>query len=194
MSRIFLVWLILASGIGWGVYQVKYEVQRLESKLVRLNRGIVSDQEMIQVLNAEWSHLNQPQQLEERSRRHLELEPMTGKQFTTIEQIPMRGAAHAASAPKPGKPGLAAAPQPALPPAPSQMPPPAPPGLEEDDPPTAMPMEEPFTPVAATRSTPAPIARATINAGAPTPPAPRGATPLPPPLPARAAQPTGVTR
>ena len=101
MPRIFLVWLILASVIGWGVYQVKYEVQRLETKLVRLNRTIVADQEMIQVLSAEWSYLNQPQNLEVLSRRWLELEPLTGKQFTTIEQIPMRGAPQTGSMKQP---------------------------------------------------------------------------------------------
>jgi hypothetical protein len=183
MPRIFLVWLLLASGIGWGVYQVKYEVQRLETKLVRLNRGIVADQEMIQVLSAEWSYLNQPQNLEALSRKFLELEPMTGKQFTTIEQIPMRGAAQVAGAAKPGKPGLAA------------MPPPPPPGLDEDDPTTSMPLEEPVMPVAATRATPSPVARTAIGVGAPVaPPAPRGSTPLPPPLPPRAVQPQGVQR
>lgn len=182
MPQIFLVWLLLASAIGWGVYQVKYEVQRLETKLVRLNRSIVADQEMIQVLSAEWSYLNQPQNLEALSRRFLELEPMTGKQFTTIEQIPMRGAPQMAGGAKPGKPGLAA------------VPPPPPPGLDEDDPTTFMPLEEPIMPVAATRATPSPVARTAIGAGAPPPPAPRGATPLPPPLPPRAAQPQGVQR
>ncbi len=186
MPRIFLVWLIMASAIGWGVYQVKYEVQRLETKLVRLNRGIVADQEMIQVLSAEWSYLNQPQNLEALSRRFLELEPMTGKQFTTIDQIPMRGAAQVAGAAKPGKPGLAA------------VPPPPPPGLDEDDPTTVMPLEEPIMPVVSTRSSPAPVARTAIGGHAATPPAPRGSTatppPLPPPLPPRAAQPQGVPR
>lgn len=179
MPRIFLVWLILASVIGWGVYQVKYEVQRLETKLVRLNRGIVADQEMIQVLSAEWSYLNQPQNLEALSRKFLELEPMTGKQFTTIEQIPMRGAAQVAGAKPPGgpgaKPGLAA------------VPPPPPPGLDEDDPTTSMPLEEPVMPVAATRATPSPVARTPIIGGPPAPPAPRGATAAPPPLPPRTA-------
>ena len=184
MPRIFLVWLIIASGIGWGVYQVKYEVQRLETKLVRLNRSIVADQEMIQVLSAEWSYLNQPQNLEVLSRRWLELEPLTGKQFTTIEQIPMRGAPQVAGAAKPGKPGLAA------------VPPPAPPGLDEDDPTTMMPMEEPVMPVSSQRATPAPVARTAIGGGAQSaaPPAPRGNTANPPPLPPRAVSPQGVPR
>jgi len=157
-------------------------VQRLETKLVRLNRAIVADQEMIQVLNAEWSYLNQPQNLETLSRRFLELEPITGKQFTTIEQIPMRGA-----------PGGGAAVVAAKSASPPTAPPHPNPSLDEEAPITSTPIEEPITPVAATRSTPAPIARTAIG-GTRAAPAPRGTTPMPPPLPPRAVQPQGVPR
>ena len=57
-------WIGLVCALGYGVFQVKYEVQEMESRIVQLNRGIVGDQQAIHVLRAEWSYLNQPSRLE----------------------------------------------------------------------------------------------------------------------------------
>ena len=90
MPRVFLVWLVLASCIGWAVYQLKYEVVQLEKKLERVNRQIVSDQEAIQILKAEWSYLNQPAHLQESAKKFLQLEPMLIKQMATMTQLATR--------------------------------------------------------------------------------------------------------
>jgi hypothetical protein len=124
MPRVFMVWLLLASTIGWGVYQLKYEVQRLEKRLTAINREILKDQRTIQIMVAEWSYLNRPQHIEALGRRLLELEPVTGRQFVTLEDLPNRG--HA----MPVRPGIKAQPAP------------LPPDLDADDPPTHMPFEE----------------------------------------------------
>jgi hypothetical protein len=90
MARIFLVWLVLASCIGWAVYQLKYEVQRLEDRLARVNRAILNDQESIQILKAEWSYLNQPTRLAEMAKRFLALEPVDPRQMVTLATLPKR--------------------------------------------------------------------------------------------------------
>jgi hypothetical protein len=90
MARIFLVWLVLASCIGWSVYQMKYEVQRLEDRLGKVNRQILADQESIQILRAEWSYLNQPDHLAAMATKFLQLEPVTPRQMVTIDSLPMR--------------------------------------------------------------------------------------------------------
>jgi len=90
MARVFLVWLVLASCIGWSVYQMKYEVQRLEDRLAKVNRQILSDQEAIQILKAEWSYLNQPAHLASLASRFLELEPVQPRQMVTLDGVPMR--------------------------------------------------------------------------------------------------------
>lgn len=90
MWRFFLVWLVLASSVGYAVYHLKYEVARKERVLTQLNRQILADQESMQVLKAEWSFLNQPQRIEETARTHLGLEPLTVKQITKIASIPLR--------------------------------------------------------------------------------------------------------
>jgi hypothetical protein len=88
MPRVFLVWLVLASCIGWAVYQLKYEVQRLEARLAVVNRQILVDQEAIQILKAEWSYLNQPAHLAELAQRFLALEPVQIRQMAGVSALP----------------------------------------------------------------------------------------------------------
>jgi hypothetical protein len=90
MPRVFLVWLVLASCIGWAVYQLKYEVVQLEKRLEKVNRQILSDQEAIQILKAEWSYLNQPAHLQESAEKFLKLEPVLIKQMATMTQLATR--------------------------------------------------------------------------------------------------------
>lgn len=90
MARVFLVWFVLASCIGWAVYQMKYEVQRLDERLARVNRQILADQEAIQILKAEWSYLNQPARLQELASRFLQLEPVKARQMVTLANLPAR--------------------------------------------------------------------------------------------------------
>lgn len=99
MWRFFLIWLVLASSVGYAVYHLKYEVARKERVLTQLNRQILADQEAIQVLKAEWSFLNQPQRIEEIARAHLGLEPLTVKQIARLDALPMRTPAPAAIVP-----------------------------------------------------------------------------------------------
>jgi hypothetical protein len=130
MPRVFLVWLVMASGIGWAVYQLKYEVIQLETQLNKLNRDIAGDQEAIRILKAEWSYLNQPQELETLSKRFLDLEPMLGRQFTDLASLPIKG-----GEPAPGGPRRV--PAPPAPVAPAAKPP----VMIEDEEPTGVPPE-----------------------------------------------------
>lgn len=118
MPRGFLLWLIVMSAIGWGVYQLKYQVQALEAELARTNREIVAEQDSIHVLKAEWSYLNQPRQISEMAKKFLEVAPIGPRQMVTLSMIPTRaeGAVPAAK-PEPAKkpaPSVAA-PKPAAP-------------------------------------------------------------------------------
>lgn len=91
MIRITLAfWIGLVSALGYGVFQVKYEVQEMESRLVHLNRTIVGDQQAIHILRAEWSYLNHPSRLDALARRHLSLAPIAASQVGRIEDVPLR--------------------------------------------------------------------------------------------------------
>ena len=146
MPRIFLVWLVLASCIGWAVYQMKYEVARLETNLARVNRQILNDQEAIQVLKAEWSYLNQPLQLQMFAAKYLELEPVLIKQMAEANSVPQRrqpalGAPTTALA-SARLPAAGATPARPAPPVAKQPPPP----LDLDDEATSTPDDLPDAP------------------------------------------------
>lgn len=141
MARIFLVWLVLASCIGWSVYQLKYEVQRLEDRLGKVNRQILADQESIQILRAEWSYLNQPDHLASMATKFLQLEPVTPRQMVAIDSLPMR---RGDGAPQLVAKAAPPAPQPSMP-APAAKPP-----ADFDEEATSVPADLPDAPPPAT--------------------------------------------
>ncbi|MGE0724695.1 MAG: hypothetical protein AB7O45_09985 [Alphaproteobacteria bacterium] len=96
-------WLGLVSALGYGVFQVKYEVQDLETRLTQLNRSILADQQAIHILKAEWSYLSQPGRIAELARKHLSLVPLATSQIGRIEDLPLRPDI-APPAPAPGPP------------------------------------------------------------------------------------------
>jgi cell division protein FtsL len=73
-----------------GVFVLKHEVQKLEQELGQLHRQILTDQEALHVLKAEWSHLNQPERLKELAQRHLGLEALAPGQIVRFEDLPYR--------------------------------------------------------------------------------------------------------
>lgn len=91
-GKTWLFWGGLIAAAGGVLFQTSYDVQDLEEKLAGLNRKIVSEQESIQVLKAEWSYLNDPTKLEEMARVHLALQPIEARQFLALDMIPMRPA------------------------------------------------------------------------------------------------------
>ncbi len=123
ISRGTWVWLALALAIGFGLFQLKYQVQGLEQKLARLNRQTLESEEAIHVLKAEWSYLNQPERIQALAQKYLALQPLSGKQFGSVADLPMRaGADNVGPAPPrqatpPAKPDLLAPPGRAAPPA-----------------------------------------------------------------------------
>jgi hypothetical protein len=83
-----LLWIAIAGAMGYGLYQLKHEVMTLETELGRLNRQIVREQENIHVLRAEWAYTNQPQRLQALAERHLDLAPMSPRQFGRLDSLP----------------------------------------------------------------------------------------------------------
>ena len=129
MSRgLSLIALLLLAVVSFGLYQLSYEVQRLEEELIELNRALSQERETIGVLQAEWSYLSRPDYLQGKAGRLLEMRPTTAKDIIAIESLPWRQdrgqernpalPQTAPSATVPALPPMAAAPQPA--PAPVQ--------------------------------------------------------------------------
>lgn len=84
-----LILMVLAAAAGGALFQVAFEVSELDDELARLNTDIRSDRDAIHVLRAEWSFLNQPERLEELTRRHLDLLPVSGAQIAGTGAVPV---------------------------------------------------------------------------------------------------------
>ncbi len=84
-----LILMVLAAAAGGALFQVAFEVSELDDELALLNRDIRTDRNAIHVLRAEWSFLNQPERLEELTRRHLDLLPVTGAQIAGTGAVPV---------------------------------------------------------------------------------------------------------
>ncbi|MBL6934045.1 MAG: hypothetical protein ISR48_01395 [Alphaproteobacteria bacterium] len=82
--------LTLAALLGFGLFKIKHEVQILEEELTQLHRAILTDQESIHVLNAEWSYLNRPRHLQKLNIKFLGFMPVSAERITSIEKLPLR--------------------------------------------------------------------------------------------------------
>jgi cell division protein FtsL len=82
-----ILWLVLVTSVGFGMFEVKYAVSDLEDTLAKTNKAIVADQDAIHVLKAEWSYLSQPSRLEELARRYLDLQPLGTAQLAQPSQL-----------------------------------------------------------------------------------------------------------
>jgi cell division protein FtsL len=87
-----ILWLALIALASIGTFQIKYRVQAQEQELTRIDRQIQRDRDAIQVLHAEWAHLNDPGRLADLARRHLDLAPVAGVQIVHFDVLPLRPA------------------------------------------------------------------------------------------------------
>ena len=87
MRRSLLFWTTLCAAVVFGLFVIKHRVQSLEEKLTTLNAEIISDQNAIQVLEAEWAYLNQPARLEELSRRLLGMDAPRPEQTRLLREF-----------------------------------------------------------------------------------------------------------
>ena len=87
MRRSTLFWSVLCLAVVIGLFVVKHRVQDLEDRLHTLNAEILSDRDATQVLEAEWSYLNQPARLESLSRKLLGMEPPSADQTLTLDEF-----------------------------------------------------------------------------------------------------------
>jgi len=90
IKRATLIWMLLATAAGIGLFVLKYEVKSMEAQLARVHENSVKNLEAAHILKAEWSYLNQPAHLEDLGRRLLALEPIKASQTIEIQKIPFR--------------------------------------------------------------------------------------------------------
>lgn len=72
--RALMVFVLAGLG-GAALLHVSQLVQQSEDELARIEENITQEKEYMRVLNAEWSYLNRPQNLEALAREYLDLVP-----------------------------------------------------------------------------------------------------------------------
>ena len=87
IGRSIFFWAFIISLTGVTMFLIKHEVQILDAKLHQLHHDILTHQENILILTAEWSYLNQPSRIEGLARRHSDYRPMETKQIINIEDL-----------------------------------------------------------------------------------------------------------
>lgn len=76
--------------IGVGLFHMTYQVREMEEQLAGLNRDILTEQEAIHVLKAEWSYLTRPDRLETLNLRFLQLGGMGEERILRVSDLPFR--------------------------------------------------------------------------------------------------------
>ncbi|PPR10214.1 MAG: hypothetical protein CFH41_01949 [Alphaproteobacteria bacterium MarineAlpha11_Bin1] len=87
MRKYTVLWCVLCIAVVLGLFVIKHRVQGLEDRLHALNAEILLDRDATQVLEAEWSYLNQPARLETLSRKLLGMEEPSEKQIVTLREF-----------------------------------------------------------------------------------------------------------
>ena len=82
------LWVTLTCLVGFGMFVMKNKVQSLEKELAHINSNIQDDVKTIHVLNAEWSHLNNPSRLRELASKHISLNPLQAEQIINYSALP----------------------------------------------------------------------------------------------------------
>lgn len=90
MKRSTSIFLSLATILGIGNYIVKQNVIFVEQNLNTAQKEIFKLEESIHILNAEWSHLNEPSRLQKLVENHLNYCSGQGIQLVSIENVPSK--------------------------------------------------------------------------------------------------------
>ena len=93
MRRSLLLLLVFCIVYGLGIYQLKYRVAHLESKLSDVQRDLIAEKESIHILGAEMSYIGRPDHIAKLSERYLSLSPIKVNQIYQLADI-MPGVAY----------------------------------------------------------------------------------------------------
>ena len=88
MRLVHVLWMSVVMCVAISLFILKYEVQSLEDSLTAKHREIEDHQRAIQVMEAEWTFLTDPNRLRHLSDEHLDLEPIAPLRIVDIDLIP----------------------------------------------------------------------------------------------------------
>ncbi len=87
------IFLLALGALTVGVFEVEYRTRTLRAELHHLNQQILTRQEEVHVLKAEWSYLNRPERLKELADKHLQMDYVSFDQIKSPTHVPLRALA-----------------------------------------------------------------------------------------------------
>ncbi len=72
------------------VYRIKYDSTVQAERLAKLRTEVRRERDTIAALRAEWGQLDNPERIEQLSKRYLHLKPIAPTQFNTLDRLPER--------------------------------------------------------------------------------------------------------
>ncbi len=86
-ARLTFAVYLLAACAGAALYQTSYAVDEVRAKIASTDRQIVSEQENIQVLGAEWTYLTEPSRIEALASKYLHLEATKTQRVAALHDM-----------------------------------------------------------------------------------------------------------
>jgi cell division protein FtsL len=91
MYKLFNAILVLTVLVsGFVLYSLEHATRGIEREIAGLHRAITAERESIKLLNAEWSSLTRPADLERLARQHLGLESLSASQIVGLDELGRR--------------------------------------------------------------------------------------------------------
>jgi hypothetical protein len=80
------IWFVLLAAMFVGVYHMKNVVDARDRELGKVKREVSEELEAIQVLRAEWAHLNRPEYLRRLAAGRFDYQPIRAGNMATFER------------------------------------------------------------------------------------------------------------
>ncbi len=85
-----ILWPVVIGLVAFTLFQVKYKVSKLSGELDSVRSEIVQTESAMEVLKAEWAHLNNPTYITELTEKYLSDGKRIQAHIGSIDSIPMR--------------------------------------------------------------------------------------------------------
>ncbi len=89
MMRTINITLVLSALVmAFALYKVKYDALDSVREIATLKADIAREREAINILRAEWSHLNQPERVERLAKKYIGLDMLNANQILRMNELP----------------------------------------------------------------------------------------------------------
>ncbi|MCH2548144.1 MAG: hypothetical protein MK052_11120 [Alphaproteobacteria bacterium] len=83
-----VIWVMVVVVAASMLYGVKYSVQTMDEEIAVIQAQIKEERNAIHVLKAEWAYLSRPERIRILAEKHLQVQPMDGKQMLELADVP----------------------------------------------------------------------------------------------------------